>query len=97
MVTTLRLSLSDYNRHKQASICLALSKQGERFLTSVATRNDDNPAITAKLIRKFIASSSKSVALDAISHLVSPNNNAFSRLSPLAFPVSLFNYASLLS
>lgn len=67
-------------------ICAALSKQGHRFLTSVATTDD--PATTARLIRKFVASSSKSVALDAISHLVTPVNTSFSRLSPLAFPVS---------
>lgn len=67
------------------SICAALSKQGHRFLTSVATTDD--PATTARLIRKFVASSSKSVALDAISHLVSPSNTSFSRLSPLAFPL----------
>ncbi|CAH1423441.1 unnamed protein product [Lactuca virosa] len=66
-------------------ICAALSKQGDRFLTSVATTDD--PAITARLIRKFVASSSKSVALDAISHLVAPTNTSFSRLSPLAFPL----------
>lgn len=68
-----------------ASIRAALSKQGHRFLTSIATTDD--PATTARLIRKFVASSSKSVALDAISHLVSPSNTSFSRLSPLAFPL----------
>ncbi|KAK9070854.1 hypothetical protein SSX86_009422 [Deinandra increscens subsp. villosa] len=90
----LRLALPSYIHHRhrdntplrnvQPPICAALSKQGHRFLTSVAT-TDDDPATTSRLIRKFIASSSKSVALDAISHLVSPNNTSFSRLSPLAF------------
>ncbi|XP_024989019.1 pentatricopeptide repeat-containing protein At2g17033 isoform X2 [Cynara cardunculus var. scolymus] len=75
------------------SICAALSKQGHRFLTSVATTDD--PATTDRLIRKFVASSSKSVALDAISHLVSPNNTSFSRLSPLAFPLVADVIASL--
>ncbi|KAK1419359.1 hypothetical protein QVD17_28525 [Tagetes erecta] len=65
----------------------ALSKQGHKFLTSVATTDD--PSITAKLIRKFVASSSKSVALDAISHLISPNNTSFSRLPfPLYMEIS---------
>ncbi|KAI3804048.1 hypothetical protein L1987_32216 [Smallanthus sonchifolius] len=87
----LRLALPSYFYHRhntsllivQPSICAALSKQGQRFLTSVATTDD--PATTARLIRKFIASSSKSVALDAISHLVSPDNTSFASLSPLAF------------
>ncbi|KAI3765676.1 hypothetical protein L2E82_15718 [Cichorium intybus] len=79
-MTTLRIEQS-----MQLPICAALSKQGHRFLTSVATTDD--PATTARLIRKFVASSSKSVALDAISHLVSPNNATFARLSPLAFPL----------
>ncbi|CAI9289351.1 unnamed protein product [Lactuca saligna] len=66
-------------------ISAALSKQGHRFLTSVATTDD--PETTARLIRKFVASSSKSVALDAISHLVALINTSFSRLSPIAFPL----------
>ncbi|KAL8234378.1 hypothetical protein R6Q59_020478 [Mikania micrantha] len=89
MTTTaggLRLALPSYFHHRHNTclppICAALSKQGQRFLTSVATTDD--PATTARLIRKFVVSSSKSVALDAISHLVSPNNTSFYRL---AFPL----------
>nr|XP_043624483.1 pentatricopeptide repeat-containing protein At2g17033 [Erigeron canadensis] len=65
----------------------ALSKHGERFFTSLATTTTTNDP--SKLIKKFIASSSKSVALDAISHLVSPNTPPplSRRLSPLAFPL----------
>ncbi|XP_076956399.1 pentatricopeptide repeat-containing protein At2g17033-like [Bidens hawaiensis] len=88
----LRLSLPPYIHHRDNTsirppIIASLSKQGQRFLTSVATTDD--PATTARLIRRFVASNSKSVALDAISHLLSPNNNntSFSRLSPLAFPL----------
>ncbi|KAL4585074.1 hypothetical protein LXL04_009688 [Taraxacum kok-saghyz] len=75
--TTLRVE-----QPTKVSICAALSKQGHRFFTSVATTDD--PATASRLIRKFVASSSKSVALDAIAHLVSPVNT-FTRLSPLAF------------
>ncbi|KAJ9560647.1 hypothetical protein OSB04_005807 [Centaurea solstitialis] len=72
-------------RHR--SIRAALSKQGHRFLTSIATAGADDPATADRLIRRFVASSSRSVALDAISHLISPSNtsSSFSRLSPLAF------------
>ncbi|XP_071717260.1 pentatricopeptide repeat-containing protein At2g17033 [Rutidosis leptorrhynchoides] len=92
MATTsigLRLSAAAHHRHRSCNcINAALSKQGERFLTSIATTTNNNPATTIRSIRKFISSSSKSVALDAISHLVSPNNNSsFSRLSYLAFPL----------
>ncbi|KAM0025793.1 hypothetical protein Hdeb2414_s0021g00578781 [Helianthus debilis subsp. tardiflorus] len=90
MATTaggLRLALPPCLRSPQPSIRAALGKQSQRFLTSIATT--DNLATTARLIRKFIASNSKTVALDALSHLVSPNTTSFSRLSSLAFPVSI--------
>ncbi|KAJ0883569.1 putative Smr domain, tetratricopeptide-like helical domain superfamily, Smr domain superfamily [Helianthus annuus] len=88
MATTaggLRLALPPCLRFPQPSIRAALSKQSQRFLTSITTTDD--LATTARLIRKFIASNSKTVALDALSHLVSPNTTSFSRLSPLAFPL----------
>ncbi|KAJ0529776.1 putative tetratricopeptide-like helical domain superfamily [Helianthus annuus] len=88
MATTasgLRLAPPPCLRFPQSSIRAALSKQSQRFLTSIATTDD--LATTARLIRKFIASNSKTVALDALSHLLSPNTTSFSRLSPLAFPL----------
>lgn len=65
----------------------ALSKQGQRFFTSLATSATGDPLVTDRLIRKFIASSSKSVALNALSHLLTPNSS-HPHLSSLAFPVS---------
>lgn len=63
----------------------ALSKQGQRFFTSLATSVTGDPLVTDRLIRKFIASSSKSVALNALSHLLTPNSS-HPHLSSLAFP-----------
>ncbi|XP_037495802.1 pentatricopeptide repeat-containing protein At2g17033 [Jatropha curcas] len=69
--------------------CAALSKQGQRFLSSLATATAarDNSA-TNSLIKKFVAASPKSIALDALSHLLSPNSS-YSHLSSLAFPLYL--------
>lgn len=61
-----------------------LTKQGQRFLTSLAAAEE---ASAAGLVRKFAASSSKHVALTTLSHLLSPSNS-HPRLSSLAFPVS---------
>ncbi|KAK3006541.1 hypothetical protein RJ639_017696, partial [Escallonia herrerae] len=67
-----------------ASQC-ALSKQGHRFLTSLATTSAAaDPCATSRLLRKFVASSSKSVALTVLSHLLSPTT---SHLSSLALPL----------
>lgn len=63
----------------------ALSKQGHRFFTSLATSATGDALVTDRLIRKFIASSSKSVALNALSHLLTPNSS-HPHLSSLAFP-----------
>lgn len=62
----------------------ALTKQGQRFLTSVAT----NPSASHHALRKFIGSSSKHVVLDTLSHLLSPNST-HSHLSSIALPLYL--------
>jgi hypothetical protein len=67
-----------------SSIRSTLTKQGQRFLTKLTTTtNTDN------LITKFVHSSSKSVLLSTLTHLLSlsPTNN--NNLSSLALPVSL--------
>lgn len=64
----------------------ALSKQGHRFFTSLSTTSATNdPLATNRLIRKFIASSSKSIALNALTHLLKPNSS-HPHLSSLALP-----------
>ncbi|WCJ39935.1 pentatricopeptide (PPR) repeat-containing protein [Euphorbia peplus] len=65
--------------------CEALSKQGQRFLSSLATADISSGN---RLIKKFVASSPKSIALDALSHLLSPPLSQ-SNLSRLAFPLYL--------
>ncbi|PIN25708.1 hypothetical protein CDL12_01502 [Handroanthus impetiginosus] len=61
-----------------------LTKQGHRFLASLATAEEPSAAIG--LLRKFVASSSKHVALTTLSHLLSPSTS-HPRLSSLAFPL----------
>ncbi|GMP37408.1 hypothetical protein CsSME_00009103 [Camellia sinensis var. sinensis] len=63
----------------------ALTKQGHRFLSSLATTTDD-PSHSNRLIRKFVLSSSKSIALNALSHLLSPHT-PHPHLSSLALPL----------
>lgn len=64
-----------------------LTKQGHRFLSSLAaTAGVSDPAAASRLIKKFVASSPKSIALNALSHLLSPRNS-HPHLSALAFPV----------
>ncbi|XVE67210.1 hypothetical protein DITRI_Ditri08aG0141800 [Diplodiscus trichospermus] len=64
-----------------------LTKQGHRFLSSLAaTTGPSDPAIANRLIKKFVASSPKSIALNALSHLLSPRNS-HPHLSVLAFPL----------
>ncbi|XP_057966400.1 pentatricopeptide repeat-containing protein At2g17033 [Malania oleifera] len=63
----------------------SLSKQGQRFLSSLAIAADDDAAAN-RLICKFVASSPKSVALNALSHLLSPAT-AHPHLSSLALPL----------
>ncbi|KAK6240709.1 hypothetical protein QQP08_008224 [Theobroma cacao] len=64
-----------------------LTKQGHRFFSSLAATADVNdPATANRLIKKFVASSPKSIALNALSHLLSPRNS-HPHLSALAFPL----------
>ncbi|GMH04086.1 hypothetical protein Nepgr_005925 [Nepenthes gracilis] len=64
----------------------ALTKQGQRFLTSIATVAAGDTSATSRMISKFIASSPKSVSLSTLSHLLSPNTN-YPHLSSLALPL----------
>lgn len=67
-----------------------LTKQAHRFLSTLTTTVGDPSAsasATHKLIQKFVASSPKSVSLNALSHLLSPNTSHH-HLSALALPVS---------
>ncbi|XAR72672.1 hypothetical protein NMG60_11019391 [Bertholletia excelsa] len=67
----------------------ALGKKGHRFLTSlVATSAPDDTSVSNRLIRKFVQSSSKSVALNTLSYLLSPDS-LHPHLSSLAFPLYL--------
>ncbi|KAK8481716.1 hypothetical protein V6N13_018371 [Hibiscus sabdariffa] len=64
-----------------------LTKQGHRFLSSLAsTAAAEDPTTANRLIKKFVASSPKSIALNALSHLLSPRNS-HPHLSALAFPL----------
>ncbi|XP_022748524.1 pentatricopeptide repeat-containing protein At2g17033 [Durio zibethinus] len=64
-----------------------LTKQGHRFLSSLVANAGVNDHATAnRLIKKFVASSPKSVALNALSHLLSPRNSQ-PNLAALAFPL----------
>ncbi|KAE9611559.1 hypothetical protein Lal_00011913 [Lupinus albus] len=58
-----------------------LTKQGERFLTKLATTSS-----TDSLIRKFVQGSPKSIALTTLSHLLSPSTS-YPQLSSLAVPL----------
>lgn len=58
----------------------ALSKQGHRLLSSL---DPNDPSTNDRLIRKFVASSSKTLALTTLSHLLSTTN-----LSSFAIPVT---------
>lgn len=65
-----------------------LTKQVHRFFSSLtSTAAVDDPATANRLIKKFVASSPKSIALNALSHLLSPRNS-HPHLSAIAFPVS---------
>ncbi|KAA3482255.1 pentatricopeptide repeat-containing protein [Gossypium australe] len=64
-----------------------LTKQAHRFFSSLtSTAAVDDPAIANRLIKKFVASSPKSIALNALSHLLSPRNS-HPHLSAIAFPM----------
>ncbi|XP_061337480.1 pentatricopeptide repeat-containing protein At2g17033-like [Gastrolobium bilobum] len=59
-----------------------LTKQGQRFLTKLATTS----SATDNLIRRFVQGSSKSVSLTTLSHLLSPATS-HPQLSSLALPL----------
>ncbi|MBA0799299.1 hypothetical protein Gohar_009825 [Gossypium harknessii] len=64
-----------------------LTKQAHRFFFSLtSTAAVDDPATANRLIKKFVASSPKSIALNALSHLLSPRNS-HPHLSAIAFPL----------
>ncbi|XP_065860777.1 pentatricopeptide repeat-containing protein At2g17033 [Euphorbia lathyris] len=74
---------------KLSKKCEALSKQGQRFLSSLATATAEGDISAAnRVIKKFVAASPKSIALDALSQLLSPPLSQ-SNLSSLAFPLYL--------
>ncbi|KAL2935560.1 hypothetical protein RDABS01_018678 [Bienertia sinuspersici] len=85
--TKLPLSSSS-SSPKLTPIKCALSKQGQRFLTSIATLPFSfDPSPTHRLIHKFVSSSSKSVTLSTLNHLLSPQSTN-PRLSSVVLPVS---------
>uniref|UniRef100_A0A2N9HHB9 Smr domain-containing protein n=1 Tax=Fagus sylvatica TaxID=28930 RepID=A0A2N9HHB9_FAGSY len=84
-----------YNRHQlpkkltSSPLKCVLTKQAHRFLSTLTTTVGDPSAsasATHKLIQKFVASSPKSVSLNALSHLLSPNTSHH-HLSALALPL----------
>ncbi|XP_019150718.1 PREDICTED: pentatricopeptide repeat-containing protein At2g17033 isoform X2 [Ipomoea nil] len=69
-------------------ICCALSKQGDRFLRSLVVTSPNHDL--HRLLRKFVSSSSKNVAITTLSHLLSPTTTAtHPRLSSFALPLYL--------
>ncbi|XP_071922510.1 pentatricopeptide repeat-containing protein At2g17033-like [Coffea arabica] len=70
-------------------VCCSLCKQGQRFLSSLATTDESSSAAHHRSLRKFVKTSSKHVALDTLSHLLSPTT-AHPHLSyHLALPLYL--------
>ncbi|PQQ02563.1 pentatricopeptide repeat-containing protein [Prunus yedoensis var. nudiflora] len=67
-----------------SSIQCAVTKQGQRFLTKLAA-NARDAKVTNKLIAKFLTSSTKSIALNTLSYLLSPDTT-LPHLSSLALP-----------
>lgn len=92
-----RLSL--WNRRPRPGPRCSLSKQGHRFLSTLIATDSDDISATRHLLRKFVGSSSKHVALSTLSHLVSPTTTSHYRLCSLALPVrlSVIMYFSLSS
>ncbi|KAI3875802.1 hypothetical protein MKX03_023725 [Papaver bracteatum] len=68
-----------HNQSSAAIIC-SLSKKGQRLLSSIDSASGDS-AISHRLIRKFVASSSKSIALNTLSHLLSSDIRQHSSLA----------------
>ncbi|KAG6413545.1 hypothetical protein SASPL_126259 [Salvia splendens] len=71
-----------FRHYPPQSVCCTLTKQGQRFLSSLAAAEE--PSTAASLLRKFAASSSKHVALTTLSHLLSTSDPC-PRLSSVAF------------
>ncbi|KAK6946476.1 Pentatricopeptide repeat [Dillenia turbinata] len=91
-MSSLQLTLphSWMHHHQQSlrlcSVKCALTKQSERFLSSLSAAAADDFSAANRLIRKFVNSSSKAIALDALSNLLSPNTN-YPNLTSLALPI----------
>ncbi|KAF6135625.1 hypothetical protein GIB67_028196 [Kingdonia uniflora] len=78
----IQLSLPLILNHHQpplSSLKCALTKQGHRLLSTLHTAS--TPSAADRLIRKFIASSSKTVALNALFHLLTTDINHHSSLA----------------
>lgn len=75
------------SRFSLPPVICGLTKQGHRFLSSVAVATVDEPSSVVGLVRKFVSSNSKPVALTTLSHLLSPFSTSHSRLSSIAFPL----------
>ncbi|KAF9621746.1 hypothetical protein IFM89_027600 [Coptis chinensis] len=58
----------------------ALSKQAQRLLTSLDAASGDTTT-SHRLIRKFVSSSSKSISLNTLSHLISSDVHRYSSLA----------------
>ncbi|KAJ0011285.1 hypothetical protein Pint_34215 [Pistacia integerrima] len=80
-----------HNQEPQQPLChfpsASLSKQGQRFLRSLVVTRDSKTA--NRLISKFVASSPQFIALNALSHLLSPHSTHPHHLSSLALPLYL--------
>ncbi|CAN0845722.1 Pentatricopeptide repeat-containing protein At2g17033, partial [Linum grandiflorum] len=80
---------SVYDHRNRRLIITALSKQGERFfssLTATAAVGGGEDSAATRLIKKFVAASPKSIALEALSSLLSPDSSHL-RISCFAFPL----------
>ncbi|XP_047330386.1 pentatricopeptide repeat-containing protein At2g17033 [Impatiens glandulifera] len=76
---TLPAKLRRYAPSKPPSsltICCVLNKRVDTFLSSLITTAAvaNDPSVSDRVIRKFVQSSSKSIALDAFSRIISPEN-----------------------
>ncbi|PHT36120.1 Pentatricopeptide repeat-containing protein [Capsicum baccatum] len=76
------------NHHQRLGPQCSLSKQGHRFLSTLTATGSDDLSATRRLLRKFVASKSKHVALSTLSHLLSPTSSHH-RLGFLALPLYL--------
>ncbi|XP_057517259.1 pentatricopeptide repeat-containing protein At2g17033 [Amaranthus tricolor] len=85
---TQNLISHNYNPKLKVIKC-ALTKQGNRFLTSISSSTlsySIDPSPTHRLIHKFVSTSSKSVSLTTLNHLISPRS-AHSRLFFIVLPL----------